>query len=57
MSWKDFRDQANQDFESSKTLMDKEDFGNSAYLLQQCTEKYVKAVIFKFNLFNAYFRR
>ena len=50
--WQDFLDQAIRDQKSSKILFEEGDFGNSAYLLQQCMEKYVKAVVFKHKLYN-----
>lgn len=52
MLWEEFRDQARQDLASCKFLFDeKSDYGNSAYLLQQTLEKYVKAYILKYDLF------
>ena len=52
MIWEEFRSQARQDLISCRTLYEKEhDYGNSAYLLQQGLEKFVKAYLFKFDLF------
>lgn len=52
MSWEEFKNQAKQDLESCNFLCDeKNDMGNSAYLLQQSLEKYVKAYILKYELF------
>ena len=50
--WTSFYEQASRDQRGSKTLFQNEDFGNSAYHLQQCMEKYVKAVILKHKLYN-----
>ena len=50
--WTSFYEQAIRDQTSSKILFQNEDFGNSAYHLQQCIEKYVKAVILKHKLYN-----
>ncbi|MCV0372458.1 MAG: HEPN domain-containing protein [Nitrosarchaeum sp.] len=49
--WDEIRTQAKQDLKSSQTLFDSYDYGNSAYLLQQGVEKYVKSFILRYNLF------
>lgn len=49
--WEQFRNQARQDIESCEILRSKGDYGNSAYLLQQGLEKYIKAYLFKFQMF------
>jgi len=51
MEWQEFREQAARDLLSCKILRKDEDYGNAAYLLQQSLEKYVKAYLFKFELF------
>lgn len=51
MVWMEFKEQAEQDLISCKTLFDVKDYGNSAYLLQQGLEKFTKAYILKFDLF------
>lgn len=49
--WDDLREQAVQDLKSCQTLFDTRDYGNSAYLLQQGVEKYVKSFILRYDLF------
>ena len=52
MIWEEFQIQAKQDFASCKVLRKENDFGNSAYLLQQSLEKYLKAYLFKYEIFS-----
>lgn len=51
MNWKEFQIQARQDLRSCKILRKENDFGNAAYLLQQSLEKYLKAYLFKYEIF------
>ena len=51
VDWNEFRLQSIRDLQSCMLLYQDEDYGNSAYLLQQGLEKYVKAYLFKFDLF------
>jgi len=50
MSWIDFRNQALQDMSSVPILREHKDYGNSAYLLQQCIEKFVKSIVIRYEL-------
>ena len=47
MSWEDFHNQSERDYQCSEILMSNQHFENSAYLLQQCVEKNLKAMILK----------
>ena len=47
MSWNEFYTQSKRDYECSEILMRNKYFENSAYLLQQCVEKNLKAMILK----------
>ncbi len=51
-SWIDFKDQAVDDLKSSIALQHGNKIGNSAYMLQQSLEKFVKALVLKYNLSN-----
>lgn len=51
VDWNEFRLQSIRDLQSCRLLYNEKDYGNSAYLLQQGLEKYVKAYLFKFDLF------
>jgi len=50
MSWIDFRNQALQDMRSVHILHDSKDYGNSAYLLQQSIEKFIKSIVIRYEL-------
>lgn len=50
--WKEFLEQAHQDMAGCEALRSVNNYGNSAYLLQQGLEKYIKAYLFKFQLFS-----
>ncbi len=47
MSWEDFYVQSKRDYKCSEILARNKYFENSAYLLQQCVEKSLKAMILK----------
>ena len=47
-----FRKQAIKDQKTSKLLFKNEDFGNSAYHMQQCLEKHTKSLILKYKISN-----
>ena len=49
-TWLDFRDQAIEDWKSSILLQNGNKIGNSAYMLQQSLEKFVKAMIMKYEI-------
>lgn len=51
-TWVDFKDQAIDDFKSSIALQSGNKIGNSAYMLQQSVEKFVKALVLKHKLSN-----
>ena len=50
MSWVDFRNQALRDISSADLLYDSRDYGNSAYLLQQSIEKFIKSIVIRYEL-------
>ena len=51
MNWQDYSLQAQRDLKSCHLLYQNNDYGNSAYLLQQGLEKYIKAYLFRYDLF------